>query len=318
MANGTPTFTTPSWHEFQPSAIETSLANNVDNISMPSAANLLQAYKFERQGQQGAYSRQLDQMHQAQLMEFNANNQLARGNQFLTSLKDLAAIPGGMDALRSSGAVDPRIDTSGYDAGVIRTSLANNTEKVGKGSEGMALGGMTGPGVTMPIQQVTGQEVTQGPTAMERAAGINAAGRVSAANVAANVKPTGTVNMLAPGGNGDVISVQIPHNTNPITFAASLREGPGAATHNPVGGDNMKSPTPSPLAANPTQHNGNSDQSSAVRTVMTLRGTNPAAARDIMAAATSNGNSYKIIATPDGRKGLMGSSGTVYPMVGGQ
>jgi hypothetical protein len=315
MANGTPTFTNPNWHEFQPSQIETSLANAVDDPSRPSAFPMLMGYKAQRQGAAQDYTNQISAMHDAQMQEFLANNRLAQGTQFLTGLKD-ATQPSHVGMLQQLGIIPQGMDTSGLVRDLTNATNATNLEKGGRGIGSMATGGITG--LTPSIQGLAPGAV-QGVNPLMGAAGINAAGRTGAALIAANNKPIGTVNHGI--GNGDFITGSIHNGQMPEGVLTSLGIAPSSQTPRPstgVSGDNMKSPSASPLAGNPTANAAATQQSlnaQAIKTVNGLRSKGDPdsinAARDILDAGQKNGNQYKILSG-----NLVGSSGKLYPMAG--
>lgn len=195
MANSVPTLTGENFHIFEPSPIETSLVANVDNPMTPSARGNLFRYQTQNQLNGQNYQSQVDQMHRAQIAEAMMAQQTSRGSMLATALHDASGAPGTTDILRQLNILPQGVDTGSFDAG---TQAAASAKNLGEGGRGLGALGMAGfTGLQPAAQSVAGPGVGQGPSALEKAAVINANGRVAArdagglASVSVPVGPPG-------------------------------------------------------------------------------------------------------------------------------
>lgn len=273
MANGTPTFTNPNWHEFQPSAIETNLASSVDNPATPSAFPLLMGYMGQRQANDGAYADQLAQMHQNQMMEFNANQQqtnLTRLGGMLEHIND----PGAAQTAVSLGLI-PEQSANPWITSLTASSDAKNLNEAGSGLGRAAQGGFT----NLPTAPL-GPNVKQGPNPQITSAEINAAGRRDAASAAGG--PRITLPYGPPG---------------PSQGSVSYKAAPGTPLQ-PAPGQPGSGTAPPPQLSEQAQ-----------RIIAQIK--DPEAARDVSAAAIANGGNL-VAETKNGVHGVKGASGKTY------
>ena len=262
MANGAPTFTAENYHLFQPSQIETGLANAVDDPARPSAFPMLMSYRAQREGNDANYQSTLDNMHQMQLAEFNQTQQNNGRTQMLTGLKD-AKTPGEIAVMKQLGIIPQGIDTSQWEQNLTDDTAATNVGNAGRGLGPLLQGGTNIPDTTLQ-RFVPG--ATSGTPAIVQAARENSAGRVAAAGIG-----QGGVTYSAPvgdiGPNQATAHWKQPAGTGPIVPGnTSLPPAPGSST---------------PTAQPTTQQ----VQQKVVAGLPNVAAANPAAHADILAGA---------------------------------
>lgn len=161
MATGTPQITPFSWHMAQPSAIETSLAQKVDDPNNPSAIPMLAYYQAQNHINNDNYTAGLADTNAEQVRQAQALRDNEMRKTIVTSLKDAATHPGIIQALRSSGYLPDGMDTARLEQGAEDSSLATN---IGNGGRGLGAAGMAGfTGLAPAAQRIFGPGVDQGP-----------------------------------------------------------------------------------------------------------------------------------------------------------
>lgn len=311
MANSVPSLSNYNYHMFEPSPIETSLAASVDNPATPSAFPLLMAYRAQNQQGNAQYQDNIDQMHQLQAEEGIRAQKTQLANSFLTSLPHLA-LPGAAQAASSAGVLPDGTDLTGLAAGGQQAADAKNMSEMLTGLGHAGQGNVNVPDATIqPL--VPGAHM--GPNPLIASTAMKEAGAMSRHNSGeASMKYAPSLNMGVPGGSGDSITVKMRPGETPDSIKTRLGV-PSLHSTPTVPGANTRTPTQSPLTG-PRSDNtgaGGADNGRKYAAVNTVRGLPPDAQRDVLAAATQNNNSYKIVTGPQG-EALMGISGQLYPL----
>lgn len=260
MAGNSPTLTNENYHMFQPSQIETSLASSVDNPATPSAFPLLMGYRAQNQQAANQYQQQLDGMHQIQMQEAQANQLTARAGAFNTTLKDLTQ-PGAVPMAQQMGLIPQGVDTSQFVQNLTDAANSKNIEGAGRGAGALMSGGATGVAASPTLQALL-PGLGQGPAPIVQAAGINAGGRVAAAQISQGgvtySAPVGdigpnqpTAHWKQPGGTAPVVpgSTSLPPaQTQAATPAATGTSSIAAIQQKVAAG------LPNVQAVNPSSH----------------------------------------------------------------
>lgn len=246
MVSTVPILTNENFHMFEPSQLETSLANKVGGTSYmnPQAFPLMMDARIRGEAANSAYQSQVDQMHRAQIAEAMMAQQTARGAMIAGAMRDAGQTPGMVQALQSGGGggLIPGLDLSGIAAGANAKANATNIGVAGRGLGEMSIGGFTG--LQPAAQSVVGPSVGQGDPALVRAAGINANGRIAASG-----NNPGMVNVTVPQG-------PVGPNQPTVHFKAPIGAVPGlpfvGGGGNPLaGGDPNAAPYGSNIIGNP-------------------------------------------------------------------
>lgn len=311
MAGGTLNYINPNYHQSQPFPIEAPLAETV--ATNPAAAGvalpLLMQYQSERRSAEDAYANQVDAQHQIalqSLQEAQLNNARSR---IVDILKEQN--PGVLGIALSNPVTAPlfagtdRNQLNSFNDAANRMAISKILEATGRGAQGALAGGVQVDPIA--LGRVIGLPTAPGQPPVVQAAGVNAAGRVAAANVSANGQPT----ITAPLDPKDPFSPQVHLKGNQAQAVVNSYGGlPIKGAH---GEEHSSFRTNLPMA--PTEGNGAAPQQLQAPTqhitaqnLAAAKTANPAAYNDIMAAAKSSGGQVQV-----GKSGgLIGASGKEY------
>jgi len=299
-------YTAPNAGAYDPYRIEDTLAQGMlDPARSGMALTLMNSYRAQRQGQQADYNNALSNINQMQYEANLASQQDDMRKRIIDAL-GIAKNPGGAAAIASNPGLGPLL--AGTDLGPMATAAdagaaAENFSRYGTGAQGLVNAGIEpnlpdiASRINMPVNRVD--------PPMVRAASVNAAGRLAAANASAGGKgPKMQVKYDPITGNAEVSLNGLPLGSN-VKQALSSIAPPGTVIrgYGRVDGDQ---PIPQGTTTNPNAPVGKNntvntspsrmavavDQNTMAQEVNKIKSIDPAAHQAIMNKAIQNGGKF--------------------------